>query len=145
VSDRIVVERLIEAPPAVVYSYLTESEKWARWQGVGATIEPTPGGLFAVSMPGEARIRGEFVELIPNRRVVFTWGWIGHPTVPPGSTTVEIELFAEGSATRLRLTHTGLPPEEVSIHTDGWNHYVPRLAMASEGHDPDPERGVISS
>lgn len=138
-NDRIVVERLIDAPPSVVYSYLTDSEKWARWQGVGATIEPRPGGTFAVSMPTDARVRGEFVDLIPNRRVVFTWGWIDHPSVPPGSTTVEIELIAEGSATRLRLTHIGLPPEEVSIHTDGWNHFLPRLATVSEGYDPGPD------
>jgi uncharacterized protein YndB with AHSA1/START domain len=139
VNDRVVVERLIDAPPSVVYSYLTESEKWSRWQGVGATIEPRPGGMFAVSMPTEARVRGEFIELIPNQRVVFTWGWIDHPTVPPGSTTVEIELIAEGSATRLRLTHSGLPPEEISIHAEGWNHYAARLAAVSEGYDPGPD------
>jgi len=143
INDRIVVERLIDAPPSVVYSYLTDSEKWARWQGVGATIEPRPGGMFAVSMPTEAQARGLFVDLVPNRRVVFTWGWIDHSTVPPGSTTVEIDLIAEGSATRLRLTHSGLPPEEVSIHTDGWNHYMPRLATASQGADPGPD-GVSS-
>ena len=142
-SAYIVVEQLIDAPPSVVYSYLTDSEKWARWQGVGATIEPRPGGLFAVSMPADARALGEFVVLIPNKRVVFTWGWIDHPTVLPGSTTVEIELFAEGSATRLRLTHSGLPPEEVSIHTAGWNHYLPRLAMVSRGDEPGPD--AISS
>lgn len=138
-KDRIVVERLIDAPPSVVYSYLTESGKWARWQGVDATIDPRPGGVLAVSMPMDARARGEFVDLVPNRRVVFTWGWIDHPTVPPGSTTVEIDLIAEGSATRLRLTHSGLPPDEVSIHTDGWNHYLPRLATVSEGSDPGPD------
>jgi uncharacterized protein YndB with AHSA1/START domain len=50
-SDPIVVERLIAAPPLVVYSYLTSSEKWARWQGVDAIVEPESGGEFAVSMP----------------------------------------------------------------------------------------------
>ena len=141
-SDEVVVERLIDATPSVVYSYLTDSQKWARWQGVDATIEPRPGGMFAVSMPTNTRVRGEFVDLIPNQRVVFTWGWIDHPTVPPGSTTVEIELIAEGSATRIRLTHSGLPPEEVPIHTDGWNHYLPRLAAVSEGYDPGPEERI---
>ncbi|MGH8912356.1 MAG: SRPBCC family protein [Acidimicrobiia bacterium] len=138
-KDRIVVERLIDAPPSVVYSYLTEPEKWARWQGVAATIEPRPGGVFAVSMPTEAQARGEFVDLVPNRRVVFTWGWTDHPTVPPGSTRVEIELIAEGSATRLILTHLGLPSDEVPLHTEGWNHYLSRLVTVSEGYDPGPD------
>jgi uncharacterized protein YndB with AHSA1/START domain len=139
-STPIVVERVIAAPPSVVYAYLTESEKWARWQGVGATIQSTPGGVFALTMPAGATAQGEFVDLVPGQRVVFTWGWVGHPSVPPGSTTVEIELIAEGSSTRIRLTHTGLPPEEVPIHAAGWNRYLPRLAMVSEGFDPGPDR-----
>jgi predicted enzyme related to lactoylglutathione lyase len=34
---------------------------------------------------GEDVARGEYVEVLPNERVVFTWGWEadGHP-VPPG-------------------------------------------------------------
>jgi uncharacterized protein YndB with AHSA1/START domain len=82
---------------------------------------------------------GEFVELEPDRRVVFTWGWVGHPEVPPGSTIVEIDLVAEGAGTRLTLTHRGLPPEEVAIHAAGWDHYTGRLVLAAEGGDPGPD------
>jgi uncharacterized protein YndB with AHSA1/START domain len=32
------------------------------------------------------------VEVVENQRVVFTWGWERGPAVPPGSTTVAIEL-----------------------------------------------------
>jgi uncharacterized protein YndB with AHSA1/START domain len=135
-SQPIVVERLITAPPRVVYAYLTDAEKWARWQGDRATIRPERGGLFALSMANGTTARGEFVEVEQDRRVVFTWGWVDHPGVPPGSTTVEIELFEEGEGTRLRLTHTGLPPDEVAIHTVGWEHYSRRLVTAAEGGDP---------
>lgn len=139
-SEPIVVERSIDASPAAVYAYLTESDKWARWQGVGATIHPQPGGVFALAMPNGTRARGEFVELVPDRRVVFTWGWIDHPVVPPGSTTVEIELTPEGTGTRLRLTHRGLPHDETALHALGWNRYLPRLAAVAEGKDPGPDR-----
>jgi len=138
-SDPIVVERLIAAPPSVVYSYLTSSEKWARWQGVDAIVEPESGGEFAVSMPNGTSARGEFVELEPDRRVVFTWGWVDHPEIPPGSTTVEIELIGEGEGTRVRLTHRGLPPAEVPIHTAGWEHYTTRLGEVAEGREPGPD------
>ena len=138
-SDPIVVERLIAAPPSVVYSYLTSSEKWARWQGVDAIVEPESGGEFAVSMPNGTSARGEFVELEPDRRVVFTWGWVDHPEIPPGSTTVEIELTGEGDGTRVRLTHRGLPPAEVPIHTAGWEHYTTRLGEVAEGREPGPD------
>lgn len=138
-NDTIVVEHLIAASPSVVYSYLTESERWARWQGTGATIQAHRGGIFALTMPNGSRARGQFIDLDPDRKIVFTWGWIDHPGVPPGSTTVEIELIAEGLATRVRLTHRGLPPEEVSIHTLGWDYYLPRLVAVAEGHDPGPD------
>ncbi len=61
--------------------------------------------------------------------------------MPPGSTTVEVELIEEGQQTRVRLTHTGLPPDEVAIHRMGWDHYVPRLALAAAGEDPGPDQG----
>jgi uncharacterized protein YndB with AHSA1/START domain len=59
-----------------------------------------------------------------------SWGWEGHPTVPPGSTTVEITLTPERGATLLRLRHLGLPDEgERRQHTEGWNLYTGQLAQ----------------
>ncbi len=93
-----------------------------------------------VEMPIGATARGEFVELVPDRRVVFTWGWVDHPGVPPGSSTVTIELIPDDGGTLVRLTHDGLPDEEVPLHVAGWEHYLPRLAMLAEGGDPGPDR-----
>lgn len=140
--EPIVVRRRIAAPPSIVYGYLTDSELWARWQGVGAMIEATPGGIFGISMPNGQRARGQFVELEPHRRVVFSWGWVDHPGVPPGSSTVEIELVADEGGTMVTLTHTGLPPEEIDAHRLGWDHYIPRLASVAEGGDPGPDTGA---
>ena len=122
-------------------AYLTTSDKWSRWQGVAATVDAVPGGIFAMTMANGLRARGQFVELVPNERVVFTWGWIDHPGLPPGSSTVQIDLAADGEGTMLRLTHDGLPEDEVSIHVAGRAHYVPRLALAAEGHNPGPDPG----
>ncbi|CAN5232215.1 hypothetical protein BH18ACT5_BH18ACT5_10170 [soil metagenome] len=83
--------------------------------------------------------RGEFVELIPDHRVVFTWGWIDHPGLSPGSSTVEIDLTSEGEGTLLKPTHRGLPPDEVATHVTGWNHYTSRLAITAEGGEPGPD------
>lgn len=139
----VVVERMIAAPPSVVYGYLTESVKWARWQGLDATLHPVPGGIFALAMPNGTRARGQFVDLVPDQRVVFTWGWIDHPGMPPGTSTVEIDLIADGDNTLVRLTHHGLPPDEVPVHMLGWNHYLTRLAQVSRGIDPGPDTGPV--
>ncbi len=136
----LVVERRIAAPSEAVYAYLTDAALWARWQGERAELEPVPGGAFSMHVRDGPSARGKLVALEPGRRVVLTWGWDGHPTVPPGSTTVEIELLAEGDATLVRLTHRGLPDDELASHRDGWEHYLPRLALAAVGEVPGPDR-----
>ncbi len=58
------------------------------------------------------------------------------------------ELFDAGEGTRLRLSHRELPSlATAGSHSRGWNHYLPRLALAAAGQvagpDPwavDPER-----
>ena len=141
ITDPLVVEQFIAAPPGVVYTYLTDSSRWTRWQGANAEIEPRPGGDFVMTMPDGAIARGQFVELVPDERVVFTWGWVDHPAVPPGSSTVEIEIEAEGGGTRVTLTHRDLPHDEIETHSAGWNHYLARLAAVAEGLEIEPDRG----
>jgi uncharacterized protein YndB with AHSA1/START domain len=139
VSEPIVVERRIAAPPASVYAYLTEADKWIRWQGIGATLDPRKGGIFSLAMPNGANALGEFVELVPDARVVFTWGWLHHPSVPPGSSIVEIDLVPDGSGTLLTLTHRGLADDEVAIHAEGWIHYLRRLVAVAHGEIVEAE------
>ena len=132
------VERRIAAPPAAVFRYLTEADLWARWQGQSAELDPTPGGRFAVRMAEGQIVEGKFVDVEPDRRVVVTWGWQDHPRMPPGTTTVEFELTADGDGTLVRLTHRGLPPEDLPIHRAGWDVFLPRLEIAAGGGDPGP-------
>ncbi len=64
--------------------------------------------------------------------------------MPPGSSTVEIELSPSARGTTLRLWHRNLPgPEAASAHGAGWDHYLERLALAAAGGDPgtDPWLG----
>jgi uncharacterized protein YndB with AHSA1/START domain len=139
-SDLVTVRRLVRASPATVFSFFTDPQRWLSWQGVDATIEPRPGGLFRMNVRGDGYAVGRFVEVDPPRRIVFSWGWEmpGNP-VPPGSSTVEIDLEPDGDCTVVRLTHRGLPPPARSVHEQGWSHYVARLAQAAAGTDPGPD------
>ena len=138
-GDEIRLERRIEASPATVFRYLTESALWARWQGESADLEATPGGRFVVRMGEDQVVEGRYVVVEPDVRVVVTWGWQGHPRMPPGISTVEFELVPDGSGTLVRLTHRGIPAEDVQIHRAGWEMFVPRLAVAATGVDPGPQ------
>jgi uncharacterized protein YndB with AHSA1/START domain len=139
-SDDLVVERRVDAAPATIFRFLNDPARWIRWQGIEADIEPRPGGRFRVNVTGDGFASGEFVEIIPNRRVVFTWGWESPDSpVPPGSTTVAIDLIPDGDKTIIRLTHSQLPPPTRQTHKHGWNNYADRLAAVAEGREPGPD------
>jgi uncharacterized protein YndB with AHSA1/START domain len=85
---------------------------------------------------------GRVVDVLPGRRITFTWGWTDEPeTLPPGSTTVQIELIEDGGGTLIRLTHRDLPDAAAPMHEAGWQHYVGRLAVVAGGADPGPDPG----
>jgi uncharacterized protein YndB with AHSA1/START domain len=132
----------IAARPETVWEFLVDPEKAARWMGQEVALEPRAGGLYRIEViPGEVA-RGEFVEVDPPRRLVWTWGWEpgGRSTLPPGSTTIEVELIPDGDGTTLRFTHRGLPSEDArKSHAHGWDHYLDRLAIGAAGNDPGPD------
>jgi uncharacterized protein YndB with AHSA1/START domain len=132
----------IEAPPEAVFPFLTEPDKIVRWKGVDATVEAVPGGSYRVNVTGRNRAVGEYVEVDPPRRVVFTWGWEGDEQLPPGSSTVTIELIPDGAGTLVRLTHSGLPTGADAAQLEGWEHFLPRLAIVAGGGDPGPDPWV---
>jgi hypothetical protein len=70
------------------------------------------------------------VEVEPPRRVVFTWGVAGKDSLPPGSTTVEVVLTADGSDTVVELFHHNLPAEEFDSHLRGMDDHA-RAARAA--------------
>jgi uncharacterized protein YndB with AHSA1/START domain len=124
----------IAASPATVFSYLTDPKKFAAWMGIGAELEPRPGGRYRINVDGEHFATGVYQEVEPPHRLVMTWGWENHERVPPGSTTVEITLTPVGAGTILRLRHRGLPDEnERRLHRGGWEMYLGQLAEAVSG------------
>jgi uncharacterized protein YndB with AHSA1/START domain len=138
--SEVVVTRRIAASPATVFSFFTDLERWTSWQGVDGEIDAHPGGIFRIRMPGAQVAAGRFVELVPHTLIVFTWGWEGDGSpVPPGSTTVTIELVPDEDGTLVRLVHGGLaPPPVADHHREGWELYIDRLRIRAEGGDPGP-------
>jgi uncharacterized protein YndB with AHSA1/START domain len=137
----LVREIMIDASPETIWPFLTDPDKHVEWQGTVADIDPRPGGHYRVMVGGRFEAAGEYVEVVPNEKVVFTFGWDqeGHP-IPPGSTTIEISMHAEGDKTRVRLVHRGLPDDATGDHGHGWEHYLGRLAVAATGGDAGPDQ-----
>jgi uncharacterized protein YndB with AHSA1/START domain len=127
----------ISARPAEVFPYFTDAGLLARWMGTDVDAKPEPGGLFAVNVG--APVQGTFVAIEPPRRVVFTWGIAGNDALPPGSSTVEILLTADGEHTVVELIHHDLPAEARADHLAGWTSLLDRL------HDAVPTPANRSS
>jgi uncharacterized protein YndB with AHSA1/START domain len=138
VTESFATELDLPAPIEEVFRHLTDPAAMVRWMGQHATLDPAVGGAFEVDING-VPVRGHYLDIDPPRRVVVSWGVAGSADLPPGATEVEFTLTPTPAGTRLRLVHRGLPPCQASIHGTGWNHFLPRLALAAAGTDPGPD------
>lgn len=135
----------IAAPPEVVFPYFTDPARMVSWMGVAALLDPRPGGTFRVEANGRDVVIGEYVEVDPPYRVVFTWGFEGaEPFVEPGSTRVEVTLERDGDGTVLTLSHHGLADGARDAHAQGWSHYLERLAPAAAGRPSEPDPWIVT-
>jgi uncharacterized protein YndB with AHSA1/START domain len=131
---------MIDATPETIWPFLVDPDQHVRWLGTVADLDPRPGGTYRVLVGGKNQSSGEYLEVVPQEKVVFTFGWEqeGNP-ITPGSSTVEISLHPEGAKTRVRLVHRDLPADAVPDHTHGWDPYLGRLAVAAPGGDAGPD------
>jgi len=138
-------ETRIAASPHTVFEFFTDPAKMVQWMGTEATLDPSPGGVCRVNPSGHLVMSGQFVEVDPPRRLVFSWGWeTSLFETPPQSTVVEVSLEPDGDGTVVHLVHRRIRPEAVAFHRAGWDHYLPRLAQVAAGTDPgeDPWRDI---
>ena len=133
---KVIIEResFIAASPEMIFPFLIDPALMVRWFGLKHSLEPGAGGVFDVQVGPDHRARGVFTEVVPNRRVAFTWGWESKDpslaALKPGESLVEIELEPRGGGTLLRLRHRRLPKTISEIHVDRWSYYLGRLQEA---------------
>lgn len=143
-EDVLVLTQQVVAPPEEIFPYLIEPEKILTWMGMSVDVEPRPGGKFWIRVNETDVVVGQYLEVEPPQRVIFTWGWEGSIDVPPGSSTVTITLIPNTDTTTVELRHSGLPGGGADDHRKGWAALLPRLADAahrvsrdSNPHIPD--------
>jgi uncharacterized protein YndB with AHSA1/START domain len=103
----LVVERTLNAPVALVWKALTDKEDIKQWSFDLREFAPVVGFEFQFDVEHKGVRychRCKVTEAIPNRRLAYTWRYEGHA----GDSVVGFDLFAEGSKTRVKLTHEGL-------------------------------------
>ena len=93
----------IAARPETVWEYWTDPQLMCDWWGAAAQLDARPGGTCRIETEEGRVMRGEYLELVPYERIVFSFGWEaadGVPPLPPGSSTVEVSLVAYEGAGR---------------------------------------------
>lgn len=127
-THRIDRSLVIQATPAIVFAFLTETPRWAAWWGAGSEIDARPGGRVKILYPGGREAIGEVIELKEPDRIVFTYGYTNGEMIPPGGSRVTIELQPIGAATRLRLTHEVADEQARDAHVQGWRYQLALFA-----------------
>ena len=125
------IRRVLAAPIEETFRWLTEAELLERWMSpvgaVEAEVDFRIGGGFRIVMrDAEVEIdhQGEYVEIDPPRRLVFTW----RSRYTGGASLVTISLEPEGDAlTRIEIVHSQLPEDVADAHAGGWGAMADRL------------------
>jgi uncharacterized protein YndB with AHSA1/START domain len=136
-NEKIIKEIFIECRPKTLFPFFTDPDKLVRWMGSHVLLEPTIGGKYRIDVNGNDIAMGEYKEIVPNEKIVMSWGWEKSKLVPPGSSTLEFRLTPKGNGTVLVLTHYDLPASEIESHQKGWEHYMVRIQAFAEGRDPE--------
>jgi uncharacterized protein YndB with AHSA1/START domain len=132
------IARFINAPSARVYAAWTDPAQLREWFGPenvrtrSITADLRVGGKYRwdlITQEGEDWAAfGEYRELVPGKKIVFTWQWDNDEVWENKTSLVTIELFDRSGGTELRLTHEQLPSAESrDRHNQGWNSVLDRL------------------
>ena len=135
------ITRVFDAPRALVFAAWTEQQHLDRWQnapqGFTVIVEKSDirtGGSFRICMRSaegaEHWLQGDYREVKPPERLVFTHSWVGADGSPGPETLVTITLVERNGKTELTLRHSGFAHREQSQgHAQGWTSTFDRLAQ----------------
>src|SRR5262245_44327399 len=135
-ADRmLIINRWLSAAPARVFQAWTDPVRMMQWfapEGMATPIAESDlrvGGRYRVLMREadgvEHDVSGEYVEIIEDRRLVFTWAWRNSPEIV---SLVSVELEPEGKGTQLTLRHERLADvESRDSHNSGWSSALNKL------------------
>jgi uncharacterized protein YndB with AHSA1/START domain len=121
---------LIRAERELVFSFFTDTARWAAWWGAGSSIDARPGGRVFIRYPGGTEVSGEVVDLAPPDRIVFTYGYVSGAPIAPGGSLVTISLESQPAGTLVRLSHALAEASVRDHHVQGWRYQLSLFANA---------------
>ena len=139
-ADDLVITRVFNAPPALVFAAWTEPEHLAQWSGpegfssLQYEMDLRPGGRYRAclrSPEGDDNwVGGVYQEIQPPARLVMTHAWESVGGRPGPETLITVTFAEEGlGRTRMHFRQTGFA-SKVSRdgHEGGWSSSFDKLA-----------------
>ena len=138
------IKRFINAPRALVFKAWTDPAQLKQWFGPEwvrtreIVAEAKAGGKFRwdlIDCDGEEKtIAGEYREIVPEKKIAFTWRHLDDEAWKNRTSIVTVEFSDSDGGTELRLKHEHLPSEESrDDHKKGWNSVFDRLEKFVSG------------
>ena len=132
------IKRFINAPRDQVYAAWTDPAQLRQWFGPekvqtrNLIADARVGGKFRWDLTNSEGEKmtclGEYRELQPRKKIVFTWQWDDDEDWENHTSVVTVELSDRDNGTELRLIHEQLPNEASRDgHTEGWNSALDKL------------------
>lgn len=127
----LIIEREFAHPPEAVFAAWTNEAALRRWMGPGevktpqAKMEPREGGTYVFPMitpdGNTPTVRGTILEIVPNRKLRFTWAWDQEDGRPGQLMEVSLDFREIASGTLLVLHHTNfIDADARDKHEHGW-------------------------
>lgn len=148
-DTELLITRTFDAPASTLFLLWSDPVHFKRWMGphgyecLEAEIDFQVGGAYRgmikSATSGENWFSGNYREIVPNRRLVFTFAW-NNDGPSAGVETVVTITFAEHNGTTVQTFHQApfRNVERRDSHVGGWNSafdkqqdYVETLAMES--------------
>jgi uncharacterized protein YndB with AHSA1/START domain len=124
--------------PQKVWRAWTDPQALKKWWGVGPAegvslveLDVRVGGRYRIVFGGADgkahELAGVYKEVVPNRKLVFTWTW--PRTTPERESLVTISFNEARGGTELSLRHEQFHDESVrDSHQRGWQPLLEKLA-----------------
>ena len=131
------LQRHYPVAPEKVWRAWTDPQALAKWWGPGpgepvslAELDVRVGGRFRIVFGGPDgkmhECAGTYQEVVPHRKLVFTWHWPN--STPERVSLVTIVFEAVGKATELAFKHEQLFDEKArDDHKRGWSASLDKL------------------
>ena len=138
-DDELLIVREFDAPASLLFELWSDPEHMRRWMGPkefdcpAAEIDFRVGGAYRVMIRstehGEDWFSGEYREIVPNQRLVFTFAWRNTGPSADVETLVTITFAERGGKTTQTFHQTPfLSVASRDSHVGGWSEAFDKQA-----------------